>query len=74
MFQAEQQILFMKADQALRAFEIIHSRYPQSHQEYMEQVIRGNGLTLPELPEGQRYEYDPQLRQLMVVGVFEDEA
>ena len=72
MFRAEQQIMFLKADQALRAFEILNSRYPESHREYMEMVIRANGLSLPELPDGQRYEFDPDTHQLMVVGIFED--
>ena len=71
MFKAEQQIMFLKVQQALTAFEILNDRYPNSHDEYMEKVIKANNLNLPELPVGQRYEFDTETHELMVVGAEE---
>lgn len=67
IFVAEQKIMFMKADQALRAFEILNDRYPRSTKEYMDRVINANFLTLPELPAGDRYEFDTKTHTLMVI-------
>ena len=39
---------------------------PQSHEEFMELIIGDSGIDLPELPEGDRYVYDPEQEQLMV--------
>ena len=74
IFVAEQKIMFMKADQALQAFEILNDRYPRSTKEYMDRVINANFLTLPELPAGDRYEFDTKTHKLMVIqgGMTED--
>ena len=39
---------------------------PKSHEEFMEKIIKENNIKLPELPEGDRYVYDPKTEQLMV--------
>jgi len=41
-------------------------RYPSSHEEFMEKVIKANNLKLPDLPPGQRYVYDVETHELMV--------
>lgn len=48
---------------ALVQYEIIHSHYPQSHQEFMEEFIPEmcpQVLPLPELEPGDEYLYDPE--------------
>ena len=48
---------------ALLQYEIIHSHYPQSHQEFMEKFIPEmcpQVLPLPELEPGDEYIYDPE--------------
>ena len=67
IFLAEQKIMFMKAEQALQAFEVLNDRYPKSTKEYMDRVIKANYLTLPELPAGDRYEFDTRTHTLMVI-------
>ena len=67
IFATEQKLMFMKADQALKAFEVMNDRYPRSTKEYMDGVIKANYLTLPELPAGDRYEFDTKTHTLMVV-------
>ncbi len=67
IFIAEQKIMFMRAEQALTAFEIMNDRYPRSTEEYMQGVIKANQLTLPELPAGDRYEFDSKTHTLMVI-------
>ena len=32
----------------------------------MEKIIKANQIKLPDLPEGDRYQYDPKTEQLMV--------
>jgi len=32
----------------------------------MEKIIKANNISLPELPEGHKYVYDPKLEMLMV--------
>lgn len=66
-FKAQQQLVFMNAQRALQMYEIQHG-FPRTHEEYMEKIIRANNLQLPELPEGQWYEYDPETHELMVIG------
>lgn len=66
-FRAEQELIFMNVDRALQMHEIQFG-YPKSHEEYMEKIIRANAITLPELPDGDRYEYNPETHQLMVIS------
>jgi hypothetical protein len=57
-------------DQVKKALDLHHAlndgRYPATHDEFMEKVIRANNLKLPDLPPGQRYLYVPETHELMV--------
>ncbi len=44
----------------------LNGRKPNSHEEFMEKIIKEGKINLPELPAGQRYVYDPEQGQLMV--------
>ena len=57
---------------AIRLFEASNGRKPKTHQEFMEQIIEANRITLPELPEGAVYRYVPEKGELWVFP--EDEA
>jgi hypothetical protein len=72
LFHAEQQLIFMQVQRALQMHEIQFG-YPATHEEFMDKIIRANNISLPELPAGQRYEYDPQTHELMVVGSATDD-
>jgi len=52
--------------QAMKLFKATEDRAPKSHEEFMERIIKENHITLPLLPEGHRYRYDPKTEQLMV--------
>ena len=66
MFRAQQRIVFLNIQQNMRHFEALHDRKPESHEEFMEKIVKEANITLPELPAGQRYVYDPQRGELMV--------
>jgi hypothetical protein len=52
--------------EAMKLFKATEDRVPKSHDEFMQRIIKDNHITLPLLPEGQRYLYDPQRGELMV--------
>ena len=63
----EQKAVFdIQIKQALELYKGSTGSYPKTHDEFMEQVIKANGIKLPELPEGQKYVYDSEQSQLMV--------
>jgi len=51
---------------AMQLFEFAKERKPNSHDEFMREIIGKNNFKLPELPPGVRYVYDPKRGQLMV--------
>jgi hypothetical protein len=67
MFRAEEMIAFkIQIPQAMQLFKATNNRGPKSNEEFMEKIIKENHIPLPELPEGQRFFYDPKTEQLMV--------
>ncbi len=63
----EQKAVFgISIKQALELYKGEHGFYPKTHEEFMDKVIKFNNISLPELPAGQRYIYDPEQAQLMV--------
>jgi len=52
---------------AMNLYKATHGKLPASHDEFMTEIIQKNQIDLPELPEGERYQYDPEKEQLMVV-------
>ena len=65
-FQASQRINFLNMKRAMDLFKASNGKLPQSHEEFMDKIIKANEIELPELPDGQRYIYDPKLGELMV--------
>lgn len=66
-FGIRQRLVFqIQIPQALKTFKALQGKGPASHDEFMEKVIQQNGISLPELPQGESYEYDVQQEQLMV--------
>ena len=66
MFRTQQRLVFIQVDDAMNKFQAMHDRYPASHEEYMEKVIRDNNIRLPQLPTNQEYFYDAAARELKV--------
>lgn len=67
IFRAEEMLAFkVQIPQAMNLFKAEHNRPPKSNEEFMERIIKANMIPLPELPEGQRFVYDPKTQELMV--------
>lgn len=63
----EQKAVFdLQIKPALELYKGSTGSYPKTHDEFMEQIIKANGISLPTLPEGQTYVFDPEQAQLMV--------
>ena len=43
-----------------------NNRGPKSHEEFMERIIKENGIELPKLPAGNEYFFDAESEQLMM--------
>ena len=63
----EQKAVFdLQIKPALELYRGSNGSYPKTHEEFMEKIIKANGIALPTLPEGQEYVFDPEQGQLMV--------
>jgi hypothetical protein len=62
----EKSVFDFQIKPALDLYKATNGKGPQTHEEFMEQIIKANNLQLPELPAGQRYVYDPATEMLMV--------
>jgi hypothetical protein len=66
-FRIEQRLIFDQIKHALELHKGLNDgRAPATHEEFMEQIIAANQIQLPELPDGQRYVYDPATEELLV--------
>ncbi len=66
-FIAKEKIKFeIEIPKALQLFDALEGRGPNTHEEFMEKVIKAYNIKLPELPEGHKYVYDPMTKTLMV--------
>jgi hypothetical protein len=67
-FRAEERIAFeVQIPKAMQLYKAEHNdKGPKTQEEYMNIIIKENGVQLPELPEGEEYFYDPATEQLMV--------
>jgi len=68
MHRTEERLAFMNAQKALDMYKATHGRGPKTHDEYMNKIIKRNGIVLPELNEGEHYLYRPEKEELVVVG------
>jgi hypothetical protein len=55
-------------DQGLNIFNANEGRFPQSHDEFMTQIIAANNIRLPVLPNGLDYQYDVAGHRLVIVN------
>jgi hypothetical protein len=67
LFQTKEKIAFeIQIPQALSLYKASEGHGPESHEEFMEKIIRFNQIKLPKLPDGQEYRYRPEEEQLWV--------
>lgn len=67
-FTIQQRLVFsVQIPEAMKLYKAEHNnRAPQSHEAFMKDIIEANSIGLPELPEGDKYIYDPKLEKLLV--------
>ena len=55
-------------EHALNLYNAAEGRFPQSHEEFMTQVITANNIRLPALPNELQYQYDVPGHRLVIVN------
>jgi hypothetical protein len=66
-FRADARINFIQMANALKIYKAGHdNKGPKTHDEFMDVIVKENGVQLPELPTGDEYFYDVKTEQLMV--------
>jgi hypothetical protein len=65
-FSIRERLAFDQVTHAMDLYKATNEHAPKSHEEFMEKIIKENGVKLPQLPAGERYLYDPKTEQLMV--------
>jgi type IV secretory pathway VirB10-like protein len=66
-FQMRERIFFDHMTHAMQLFKALEGHAPRSEKEFMEKIIKENGIQLPTLPPGESYRYDSSVGELMVV-------
>jgi hypothetical protein len=67
LFAVRERLVFStQIPQAMQLYKATHGRAPASEEEFMRDIIQANNIRLPELPQGQRYVYDPASEELLV--------
>jgi hypothetical protein len=61
------QIEIGKIQKAMDLYHAEHDRYPETLQEFMDQIIKPNGIRLSQLPAYQEYAYDAANHKLVVL-------
>ncbi len=75
LFETRQRVVFeIQIPQALALYQAEHGHWPKTEEEFMDKIVKFNGLELPELPVGHEYVYDPDQGQLMVRRPVESPA
>ena len=60
-FSTRERIVFdIQIPSAMNTYRALHGRFPKTHEEFMEKIVRENRIRLPKLRAGERYVYDPQ--------------
>jgi hypothetical protein len=67
-FRTGERIAFeVQIPNAMKLYKAAHdNKGPKTHEEFMEVIVKENGVSLPELPEGDEFLYDPKSEQLLV--------
>jgi hypothetical protein len=66
-FRVSERITFDRIKHDLELYKAMHDgKGPQSHEEFMREIVEPAQIELPELPPGQRYVYNPETEELMV--------
>ena len=56
----------LQIEHALKLYQAENNRYPKDLQEFMDEIVKPNGIRLPTLPHYQEYGYDEQEYKLII--------
>jgi hypothetical protein len=65
----------LAVEQKMKLFEAEYGRKPETHAEFMDRIIekgRPGAVSLPALPSGKAYAFDPQRKAVVVVALPQD--
>jgi len=65
---ARVELPMLAIEHALNLYNAAEGRFPQSHDEFMTQIIAANNIRLPALPNGLQYQYDVPGHRLVIVN------
>jgi hypothetical protein len=60
-------ISISQIEHAMKLYQAENNRYPRDLQEFMDAIIKPNGIRLPTLPHYQEYGYDEQEHKLVIL-------
>lgn len=67
----ERAVFDIQIPHALRMYQAVNGKGPADHDEFMEKIVRENSISLPELPAGKKYVFDPDKGELMIESTQE---
>lgn len=71
-FKVKEKIAFdLSVKPAIELFKASEGRFPKSHEEFMEKIIKANQIALPALPEGMTYRFHSDVGELWVHPINE---
>lgn len=68
---AKVELPMLAIEHALNLYNAAEGRFPQSHDEFMTQIIAANNIRLPALPNGLQYQYDVAGHRLVIVNTVD---
>jgi len=54
-------------EDAMNKYRALNDRYPKDFDEFMNEIIKANGISLPKLPPYQKYGYDEKDHKLIIL-------
>ena len=57
----------LQIEHAMKLYQAANNRYPTNLQEFMDEIVKPNGIRLPTLPHYQEYGYDEQEHKLVIL-------
>lgn len=66
-FRVSQRLNLLNLKHAMNLYKASHNnKLPDTHEKFMKEIVKANSIELPQLPEGERYVFDPARGELMV--------
>jgi hypothetical protein len=57
----------LNIEHAIDLYKATNDRYPKDHDEFMNEIIKANNISLPQLPYYQKYGYDEKEHKLVIL-------